>query len=696
MDMLRDALRVGLGLPPAPAPAGCARVTQGAAPAFVDSLGWCTWNSFYTDVSRDKVKAGLDSFRVLGVQPGFVILDDGWQHTNCDHELDGGQWAGRLQSYEANHKFPPGEGSLEMLVRDAKQGATGVDYFFCWHAFAGYWAGADPTSAAFADMDIEDLRPHVTASITRMSIGNPVHDEPFAKTGVGVVHPRSIGDFYSSYHAALRRVGVDGVKVDAQSAIPLLKDPTGGCNGWERTVAYHQELRTSILRHFDSKDQNIIHCMCHSHETLLAILALSGSSTRPSSSARDVSLASQVSSCTGLPLVRCSDDFWPGEGRSHAPHVYINTMNMLFFSKLGIADWDMFVTNMGPISHMHAAARAISGGPVYISDRPGEQDVTLLQQMAFPDGTVPRCVTNARPASRFLFSNPQRTVGEPLVIQNQNRIGGVLLCCNVTGHCLENVKDMFREVELEELSWASTASAASIRSEQPMEQVAAESVPVSRFPAWCALAVSDVQGAQQWALQGAVVFQRSTSTLCSIDGLRIRDHELCVSLPGRFDFDIFTVSPWHVFERQTGTGTEKKQALAFVGYPRMLNPGGALLRVTVRAGVIETESLGCGEFLVASRFPQSSGTKVTVASALVPSKSSVSALLERESADIDCPRTLLCLDSAPVYDAHLVPWTGCGCNGATIHIAQLHPCDENGQRCRQINRIAFTFDKVAP
>ncbi|CAN0546389.1 unnamed protein product, partial [Ectocarpus sp. 8 AP-2014] len=34
-------------------------------------------------------------------------------------------------------------------------------------------------------------------------------------------------------------------------------------------------------------------------------------------------------------------------------------------------DWDMFQTNIGDASWMHAASRAVSGGPVYISDRPG-------------------------------------------------------------------------------------------------------------------------------------------------------------------------------------------------------------------------------------------------------------------------------------------------------------------------------------
>lgn len=31
-------------------------------PGFVDHFGWCTWDSFYTDLSPQRVLGGLDSF----------------------------------------------------------------------------------------------------------------------------------------------------------------------------------------------------------------------------------------------------------------------------------------------------------------------------------------------------------------------------------------------------------------------------------------------------------------------------------------------------------------------------------------------------------------------------------------------------------------------------------------------------------
>ena len=48
-------------------------------PAFVDQFGWCTWDAFYQEVSHEKVREGLESFRRAASRPKLLILDDGWQ-----------------------------------------------------------------------------------------------------------------------------------------------------------------------------------------------------------------------------------------------------------------------------------------------------------------------------------------------------------------------------------------------------------------------------------------------------------------------------------------------------------------------------------------------------------------------------------------------------------------------------------------
>ncbi|WP_348243384.1 Sip1-related alpha-galactosidase, partial [Salmonella enterica] len=47
-------------------------------------FGWCTWDAFYTDVTEEGVKQGLESFEIGGIPPKFVIIDDGWQSVGMD------------------------------------------------------------------------------------------------------------------------------------------------------------------------------------------------------------------------------------------------------------------------------------------------------------------------------------------------------------------------------------------------------------------------------------------------------------------------------------------------------------------------------------------------------------------------------------------------------------------------------------
>ena len=83
-------------------------------------------------------------------------------------------------------------------------------------------------------------------------------------------------------------------------------------------------------------------------------------------------------------LVRNSDDFFPEIPTSHPWHIFTNAHNALFTQHLNlIPDWDMFQT-VHDYSGFHAAARCVSGGPIYVTDVPGQHDLDLIGQMTGP------------------------------------------------------------------------------------------------------------------------------------------------------------------------------------------------------------------------------------------------------------------------------------------------------------------------
>lgn len=117
------------------------------------SLGWCTWNSFYTEVNGLKVFQGLERLYESGFpQFGFVILDDGWQHTTNDIAAEGDQWGERLVSFDGSPlKFSGKDGEklmslgemVALLKEPRLKGGGGVESVLAWHALPGYWLGVD-------------------------------------------------------------------------------------------------------------------------------------------------------------------------------------------------------------------------------------------------------------------------------------------------------------------------------------------------------------------------------------------------------------------------------------------------------------------------------------------------------------------------------------------------------------------------
>lgn len=342
--------------------------TEKPAPAFADLLGWCTWDAFYQSVDRAGVLQGLDTFARAGVRPGFMILDDGWLDIRPrDH----------LRGFDADTaKFP---GGLARLVRDARR--RGVRIFGVWHALMGYWAGLDATSALGASFRLVSTR------------GNLRPWEGTFEEQLHLVHPDDAPRFFSEFHGFLARCGVGMVKVDGQSALELF------CGDQLDRVttmrAWQQALQGSVAVNFAG---NSIHCMCHGSDVLFHLAAAQG--WRNSGDYRPTHQHRTSVGQKTLPPPR------PPEVQQ--VHIIQNAANALLASQIALPDWDMFQTHQ-PEARFHAVARAISGGPVYVCDTPGKQDVSVLRLVARADGRVLRYPEPGLPREEEIWENPAAT-----------------------------------------------------------------------------------------------------------------------------------------------------------------------------------------------------------------------------------------------------------------------------------------------
>lgn len=328
-------------------------------PAFVDQLGWCTWDAFYQDVSHDKVREGLESFRKGGVSPRLLILDDGWQSTETQPTGEK-----RLTALAANEKFP---GGLAPTVRLAKE-TFGVRTVLVWHAVHGYWGGL--RADAFPDLEVTTAERNLSPELlTHFPNGN----WEWWGALVGRPSQRGLELFYDRYHQALAAQGVDGVKVDNQASVEGIARGAGGRVAYAGAV--RRGLEASVERHFAGR---LINCMSCSSDL--------------------------VYQTRRFGLTRTSTDFWPNQPESHGKHAVTNALVSLWFGELVTPDWDMFQSGH-PAGPFHAALRAVSGGPVVVSDEPGAHDFALLSKLVLSDGSVLRARNQGRPTRDCTFED---------------------------------------------------------------------------------------------------------------------------------------------------------------------------------------------------------------------------------------------------------------------------------------------------
>lgn len=546
-----QALFVGAGTDPYAAVSGAVRAVKSQLntfrqrhekrlPGIVDLFGWCTWDAFYQEVTQEGVEAGLQSLAGGGAPPRFVIIDDGWQSvaaTASHHEYcrEGeSQALPRLTGVKENPKFRSKEDptvGIKGIVDVAKR-EYGLKFVYVWHAITGYWGGVHP--GAMEGYGTSMRHPTVSSGVAENEPGWKT--DPLAVQGVGLVDPGKVYGFYSDLHEYLASAGVDGVKVDVQSILETLGAGLGG--RVKLTRAYHQALDASVAKHFP--DNGCIACMSHNTDSIYC--------------------SKQTA------VVRASDDFYPRDPVSHTIHVAAVAYNSVFLGEFMLPDWDMF-HSLHSAAEYHASARAISGGPVYVSDAPGKHDFQLLRKLVLPDGSVLRARLPGRPTPDCLFSDPARDGVSLLKIWNMNKYTGVLGVYNCQG-----------------AAWSSTERKNTFHSTRTNDAITG-TIRVRDVHLMADAAAGD----PNWNGECAVYCHRRGEVV-----VLSRDAMLPVSLKV-LEHDIYTMTPVRVLAPGL--------SFAPLGLMDMFNSGGAIDGLDYNAAmgegnsfVVRMEVKGCGRF----------------------------------------------------------------------------------------------------
>ena len=419
----------------------------------------------------------------------------------------------RLLSVKANGKFShidagPDAAPLESqssdfggVIATLKQ-RCGVKYVLCWHAMMGYWSGVMPGAPEVAEFDPELLFPRPSPGTLEVD-ASMKWNHP-AVVGCGV--PRRPRLLHNAMHSYLADNGVDGVKVDVQATVSMFGWNNGGYVAAARR--FHDSLQDSVAAHFPGN--LMLSSMCCDLESIYNMKYSA--------------------------LARVGEDFYPTIKASHTAHIANAAFTSLMIGPLAFVDWDMMHSNH-EASAMHAAARAVSGGLVYVSDKVGDHCFEVLQRLVLPQGTILRAQHHGRPTLDCLFKNVSKDKETVLKIWNMNAVTGVIGAFNVQGAAWEIKRRNY---------FAHDAN-------PPALKVRVKAADVPRFCSRTA---------------GKYVLYSDKQKRLQV--MATADEEWEVELAGGGGHDVFVVSPVSVIE----TDVE----VAPVGLVNMLNAGGALMR----------------------------------------------------------------------------------------------------------------------
>lgn len=318
-----------------------------------DGLTYCTWNGLGQDLTEQKIFDALDSLKKEGIVISNLIIDDNWQSLS-----DGAtQFEKGWMEFDANKAgFPRG---LAATVREIRVKHPNVGHIAVWHAILGYWGGISP--------DGKIAQNYKTITVEK--------EKGVAEGTMLVVDASDAQRMYEDFYHFLKQAGITAVKTDAQFFLDMLEHAP---DRRSLITTYQDAWTLAHLRHFASR---AISCMSQSPQILFH---------------------SQLPTNKPRVLVRNSDDFFPEVPASHPWHIFCNAHNSLLTQHLNVLpDWDMFQTSH-EWAGFHAAARCVSGGPIYFTDYPGKHDFALIQAM-----------TAKTPRGRTVILRPHR-IGKSL------------------------------------------------------------------------------------------------------------------------------------------------------------------------------------------------------------------------------------------------------------------------------------------
>lgn len=315
--------------------------SQKEYPEAMNYLGWCTWEQYHKNISEKIILDGIDNIENSGIPIRWLLIDDG--HQTDSHRL--------LKSYTPNkEKFP---GGWEPIV--SRKDEQKIKWMGIWHGFLSHWNGVDKEN------DMEELKPYLMPNPQRSKGLLPKDDM------------KSSEAFYEYMISNIKAQGFDFMKTDnvSRSTLEYSGAPNAAKAQKENVLALEETCFENNIGLMNCSAQNIIDLLNATHSATM----------------------------------RTSPDYQKNNLPTSKSQILQSVFNVIWLGQTLWPDHDMFHSSDSQVAETMAVTKAMSGGPIYLSDAPETFNKEIIMPLCYNGGLLIRPEAPGVPLPESVFSD---------------------------------------------------------------------------------------------------------------------------------------------------------------------------------------------------------------------------------------------------------------------------------------------------
>lgn len=295
-------------------------------------LGWCSWEAYHRNVSAEMLLGIIDDYSASGLPIKYMLID-------------GGHWSFTKGVGPKEDTFPNGYKKIVDAMDDKP---------FRWLGLHYQALGFNPGLLPAPENDLGAANAHMMT----LSSGNKKRIAPKDS-------PEAMTAWWEYLTSFGRKDGATFIKID------FLKDPLlvygarmGNKEVQPNAVRAAARCKIALEQHTEEADIGLMNCNANNYPN--PFFAKFSASTR------------------------CSEDYRKNNLKSAIMHTYHSYSSIVNLGHIYWGDHDMFHSSDKNAGELMAVCKALSGGPVYLSDKPEDVVPENVMPLCYEDGLLPR------------------------------------------------------------------------------------------------------------------------------------------------------------------------------------------------------------------------------------------------------------------------------------------------------------------